>query len=329
MRSNRKGHTVLATGYCTLDVIRYAGHVSHRAGGTAANVAANLAYLGWSAELVVRLGSDAPARRILREARNSGVEVRRVERSRDVATPVVLHDITPPTHRFLFSCPKCGRRLPRHRPISDEHVEKTLLTADPPDVLFFDRAGAPAIRLAREMRKKGALVMFEPSSPGVPSRTIAAAEAADIVKCSHERRQQIDGALLTPREGQLQVETLGAGGLRYRVGRARWKRLRAVKTTIVDSGGAGDWLTAALLSNMPSLAPTALGRAEDALRRAQAVAALSCGFVGARSLAKQPVRTVEQAVEALLRGAEPTLVRPEWERPSRAQHVCGLCLGPT
>jgi fructokinase len=318
----------MATGYCALDVICHNGHVSHRAGGTAANVAANLAYLGWDSDLVVRLGYDAPARRILRDIRQSGVKTRRVERSREVETPVVLYEVTPPRHRFLFSCPRCARKLPRHRPISNTHLEKELLDAEPPDVYFFDRAGASAIRLAKEMRARGALVVFEPSSPGVPARTSAAAETAHVIKCSHERRQLIDGALLAPRSRQLQIETLGAAGLRFRVGGRRWKELQAVKTTVVDSGGAGDWLTAALLTNLQSLIPDALKDVEDGLRRAQALAALSCRLVGARSLATQSRRTVERAVETLLVGEEPKLTRLHWERSSRAQHVCELCLGP-
>lgn len=319
--------TVLATGYCTLDVIRYDGRVAHRAGGTAANVAANLSYLGWKAELVVRLGYDVPARRILREARRAGIDIGRVEGSHEVETPVILHDVTPPTHRFLFNCPKCNRKLPRHRPISPTHLETKLLGSDPPDVVFFDRAGAPAIRLAREMRARGSLVMFEPSSPGVAARTIAAAETADIVKCSHDRRKLIDPALLSPRPNQLQIETLGADGVRYRVGDKPWKSLPAIKTAIVDSGGAGDWLTAALLTNLSSLTPTGLTKVEDALRRAQAMAALSCRLVGARSLASESKQTVERAVEALLTGAEPNLPMAGMGKPSRARNVCDLCLG--
>ena len=210
-------------GYCTLDVIRYNGAISHRAGGTAANVAANLAYLGWQAIFAGRLGRDSAGRRITDDLRRAGVSVDLLARDASLESPVIVHDVTPPNHNFLFRCPRCGRRFARHRPISDAQLGNLLDHAPAADVFFFDRASAPAIRLAPALRERGTLVVFEPSAPGVPARTLAAAETADILKCSHERREQIDVRLLSPRDGQLQIETLGSRGLRFRRGAERWK----------------------------------------------------------------------------------------------------------
>ncbi len=316
-------------GYCTLDIIRQNGRVSHSAGGTAANVAANLAYFGWSSTLVARCGSDAPARRILRDLRNGNVSIDLIERDHDVETPVILHDVKPPFHRFLFGCPECGRKFPRYRPISTRHLNAKLLAArhPTPAVFFFDRASASAILLAEEMRGRGALIVFEPSSRGVTERTLRAADTAHIVKLSHERRKVLDQAVLAARPAQLQIETLGASGLRYRTGGGRWKTLPARATTVTDSGGAGDWFTAGFLTHLaPSCSIKSTSEVEAALHWAQAVAALSCRVVGARTLARLSRGTLDQV---LLSNEEPELPSVSSGSRSNAQVGCRLCLGPT
>ncbi len=316
-------------GYCTLDIIRQNGRVSHSAGGTAANVAANLAYLGWSSALVARCGNDAPARRILRDLRNGNVAIDLVERDHEVETPVILHDVRPPFHRFLFGCPECGRKFPRYRPISTSHLNAKFLEAKHPTpaVFFFDRASASSILLAEEMHGRGALIVFEPSSRGVTERTLRAAQTAHVVKLSHERRKVLDQAVLSARPGQLQIETLGASGLRYRMGSGRWKRLPARPTTVTDSGGAGDWFTAGFLTHLaPLCSIKSTSLVEAALHRAQAVAALSCRVVGARTLARLSRGTLD---EVLLSNEEPDLPALSSGSRSRARVGCRLCLGPT
>jgi sugar/nucleoside kinase (ribokinase family) len=162
--------------------------------------------------------------------------------------------------------------------ISETQLSDLLDDLPAVDVFFFDRASAPALRLAAELRGRGTLVVFEPSAPGVPNRTLAAAETAHIVKCSHERRAQIDSGLLSARSDQLQIETRGARGLRYRQGTERWKALPAPTTSVADSGGAGDWLTASFLTELTPATPARLleNGLPDLLSRAQATAALCC-----------------------------------------------------
>jgi fructokinase len=324
----KKRPTVLTLGYCTLDVIRCNGMISHQAGGTAANVAANLAFLGWQAGFAGRLGRDPAGRRIRGDLRQSGVNVDLVDYDPAVDSPVIVHEVDPPRHSFLFRCPNCERRFPRHRPISETKLSDLLDDLPAVDVFFFDRASAPALHLTTKLHERGSLVVFEPSAPGRPSRTLAAAEIAHIVKCSHERREQLPRGLLCERSGQLQIETLGARGLRYRQGSDRWRKLAAPKITVSDSGGAGDWLTASFLAQLAPAAPSRL--LEDGipefLSQAQAIAALCCRFIGARTMAKLPPKIIRRAATDLLAGRDPTLPKLHAKRPSRAQADCFLCL---
>lgn len=324
--------TVLASGYIALDVIRYGTSIRHRAGGTAANVAANLAYFGWSSRLLGRLGRDAPARRILYDLKLGGVDGGHLERDSTLDTPVVLHVVDPPRHRFLFTCPVCARKLPSHRPVSFEHLNgavRASLQDGTPHVFFFDRASAPNVALAEELKSRGTLVFFEPSSAGVRQRTLRAADLADILKWSAEQRPGFHAELFAKRAGQLQIESHGADGLAFRVGANAWRPVAAPAIDAIDPGGAGDWLTASLLDRLPTFAACSLDpeALTEALEGAQATAALSCCYVGARTLTGVPLRALRKAEKAVLDTRGPRLPPIPMDRPSRALGVCRVCLG--
>lgn len=325
--------SVLAAGYATLDVIVHNGQISHQAGGTAANVAANLAYFGWTSSLAARLGRDSAGRRILDGLRRAAVLTDLVERDASTQTPVVLYQIEPPAHWFSFHCPDCHRRLPRHRPISNDHLERRLLDPEriAPDVFFFDRASASALRLAEHFRERGATIVFEPSAPGRPERTRRAAGLAHILKCSQQRRSRLPSDLFVARPNQLQIETRGADGLGYRVAADRWKMLRAPSVAVNDTGGAGDWLTAAFLSKLPRTQPSglALKNIRNALEHAQEIASLNCQLLGARTLASLPLASVLAAAGSNGNGNGHRELQPLAVRRisrSRATGVCRTCL---
>lgn len=319
--------SILSAGYATLDVIVHNGTISHRAGGTAANIAANLAFFGWQSSISIRLGRDAPGRRIRHDLRTAGVAVELIEQDHTVETPVILQYVRPPSHWFAFRCPECGRRLPRHRPITREHLDERVLAnaIDTPDVFFFDRASAPALLLAEHVRERGSTIVFEPSAPGRPERTLKAARLAHIIKCSRQRRHHLPNDLFRPRPGQLQIETLGGNGLRYRIANAKWVTVTAPEVIVQDTAGAGDWLTAALLNTLPTLATQRPSKREldDALGDAQRLAALSCQLVGARALAQLPLADV--VIAAASDNGHRPLTSPASAR-SRARGVCRTCL---
>jgi sugar/nucleoside kinase (ribokinase family) len=328
-----KPRTVLTLGYAALDVIRHGRSISHAAGGTAVNVAANLRHLGWTAAFAGRLGDDAAGRRVAHDLRALEVDLTLGVFDPDVETPVVLHEVEPPRHRFSFSCPQCGRAFPKHRPLPREHVDRLLLprlaTRGRPEVVFFDRASAASIALAAQLRSQGSLVVFEPSARGDAARTDAAKRTAHVIKLSAERRAGLRDGILNPVDGQWQIVTSGPDGLAFRCGDGPWTDVPGYGVRDVDSAGAGDWLTARLLDALGASAfrqPADPATAET-MRRAQAMAALSCGYVGARTLGRLP-RELTQAFEQQLRdGCLTVLPRPPRPRRSRAVGVCRLCLG--
>ena len=196
-----------------LDVIRYDGSVRQSAGGTAANVAANLAHLGWTSQLVGRIGDDAQARRILSDLRTAGVGIDLLVPDPSIETPVVVHEVLPPRHRFDLSCPECGRASPRYRPPSSELFDEAFpADAIRPghDVVFVDRASAFSVELLARAAERGALTVFEPSSRGTEAASRAAAGHAAILRWSAETRPRLHPSTLAARDGQLQIESVSA-----------------------------------------------------------------------------------------------------------------------
>ncbi len=323
--------SVVATGYVALDVVCHDASVRQVAGGTAANVAANLAFLGWESSLVARIGADTPGRRVAHDLEMAGVKCMGQFHDAAVETPVVVHRVTPPDHEFAFKCPSCERRSPRFKAVDGEELDANgvIVAAKPPNVVFADRMSGYALELF-ERYGDGSLRVVEPSARGTEALAGRMAEHADVLKWSHELNGELHGVMFESRPGQLQIETLGAEGLRFRVGNDEWAHIAAPAVDPVDTAGAGDWLTAGFLDTLPSLDLRKLSAAQvhAALDAAQGLAALSCLYVGARSLASLSSEVVKSAAETLRRGALESAVPLTLPgRRSRAAGVCETCLG--
>src|SRR5262249_50866662 len=125
-------------------------------------------------------------------------------------------------------------------------------------VFFFDRVSRGALLLARACAERGAVVVFEPSGVGDPELFREAWGLAHVVKYSHERLRDIADLDLTRAQRKgilLEIETLGADGLRYRsrLPRARtkgWEILGAFAVGVLDAAGSGDWCTAGVLDKL-------------------------------------------------------------------------------
>lgn len=286
-RPGRSGPRILTAGYLALDAVLYNQRGVLRAGGTAGNVAANLAFLGWQAGVVGRLGSDGAGTALAEDLTAAGVSVDLLEISNDASTPVVFHHVLPQGPRYTFRCPLCGRKMGRHSPPRPDAVSAlTDNGKESPNVFFFDRASRGTVQLAAIARELGSLVVFEPSSTGMAHLFREAVRIAHIVKYSSDRAASVEAALSRRPAGQIRIVTQGPEGLDVTF-RSGWQRLPSFQSHAIDTAGAGDWATAAFLYSLPSLSARELDDSDlwTALKFAQAVAAISCSFVGARGMA--------------------------------------------
>lgn len=320
--------TILSSGYTTLDVILDGTEIGHRAGGTAANVAANLAFFGWEAHLAAVIGTDPAGKHLASDLVRAGVGTSHLVRQPDATTPVVIHEILSASHRFRFGCPVCGRRFPRHRPVPPDHAIQIGASVEA-DVFFFDRVSLGTLEIAARVRERGGLVVFEPATRGRADQFEAALNHAHIVKLSKERMHAFEDRLSPPKGRQVQVLTNGGQGAAWRVGGTRWRSVPGFRASVVDAGGAGDWTTAAMLTAIPSLQPAELLEVDFAqvLKVSQAVGALSCGAAGARGISQVMTRAaLIAAVEQLLGDLSPSSPPVNSLRRSRRGAACSACL---
>jgi fructokinase len=291
---------IVGTGLVALDVVipSEAGTAPRLwAGGTCGNVLTVLAYLGWDAYPVARLGQDSASLWVARDFTAWGGHPDFLLREPGGATPVIVQHIQGggadgATHSFSWRCPFCGSDLPRYKPLRRSDVEQLIPRLPQADVFFFDRVSSGALRLAGHYAATGALVVFEPSSVGNPRLFRDAVALAHLLKFSHERLGDSAEALAA-QHPLLVVETLGRDGLRYRGRLASlesrgWQQLPALPAPGVrDTAGSGDWCTAGILHLLGRGGLTEFSRVDGslllgALRFGQALAAWNCGFEGAR-----------------------------------------------
>lgn len=323
----RKSRSVLSVGFTALDIILRDGGITHAAGGTAANVAANLAFLGWRSAIAGQVGDDEAAALLATDLRGASVDVTSLRSISGSRTAMVVHRISTGGHRFFFSCPECRRKLPRFRPLAMTDARATLQTWPRPDVYFFDRATPGAVTLATWYRAAGSLVVFEPSRVSYQQHFRAAVATADILKFSVEREASLSTALIPAPAGQLRIVTLGPMGLRFSLEHGNWVTLPAFPVDVVDSGGAGDWATAGLVFALSERSRANKRHVREAATFGQALAAVSCRFPGARGLSLNLSRaSVLHQVQAITAGRPVRIASPNVSLTEPLPRRCLGCL---
>ena len=267
------------------------------AGGTCGNVLSILAYLGWDAYPIARMNGDVASRHVCADMRRWGVHLDWIQCVPTTNSPIVVHRIRRDRdgrakHRFSWVCPNCGEWLPSFKPITVSAVERIRPTLVGASVFFLDRLSRGTLMLAAEASARGAVVVFEPSSRGNAGLLAEALGIAHVVKYADSRLCGVPGAMDPNAATLLEIQTLGAQGLRYRHRLCRrtsnWIYLKPVAAPrLADACGSGDWCTAGLIARaagagQEGLRITGARGLRDALRYGQALAAWNCGFEGAR-----------------------------------------------
>lgn len=168
-----------------------------------------------------------------------------------------------------------------------------------PDVFFYDEDKAAHRILAERLREKGTLVYYEGDSKWARREDekqrrsefkafLRFVGASDIVKMSGEYIKDLSFA--NSYQDKLFIQTLGADGLRFKLGSGEWIKLDPiVNPDYVDYEGAGDWtsttLIAALCSrNMLKVKNMTEDAVTEVLMMAQTMASYSVGFIGSKGL---------------------------------------------
>ena len=325
----------IGAGFVAMDIVEAKNGRFAAVGGSCGNVMALLAWMGWCVAPVARLGQDEPGAFVREEFEAIGVQTDYLTDEASVQTPVVIQRLIETddgqcTHRFSVTCPDCGGWLPRYRPVTLKHAEHVIEVSAAPKAYYFDRISPSSLLLAEWAKQKGALIVFEPSSIGDEHRFQCAVEICDVLKYSHARLGHLPD-LLKLALPRLVVETRGPGGLRVRWRRS-WSELPAYPAPrFVDAAGSGDWCTMGFIHKIAEggakyFETLSKARIDHSLRFGQALAALNCGFEGARGAMMSLTQTqMNKALGVLSETGEPVWDTGHMEYTLPPNKTCRTC----
>jgi fructokinase len=268
------------------------------AGGSCGNVLAILGFLEWHSYPIARLANNRAGDELVKDLVRWHIHTDHLQRNEDGRTPIIIHRIKRdrngnPIHRFEFRDPETGSWLPQLKPITKnlaaEILQKNLL----PDVFYFDRLNPGTFELAKNLRSKGTIIFFEPSSIKDKDQFEQFLAVTDILKYSHERLPDYKALFPSPM-CLLEVETRGKEGLIYRSKNnevpTHWHVIPGfILGAIQDAAGAGDWCTAGIIhllcaGESKELFKADVKRLHKALLFGSALGAMNCFYDGARGL---------------------------------------------
>ena len=326
----------IGSGFIALDVIQGKAGFFSAVGGSCGNVMVILAWLGWKARPSARLGADTTGNFVLNALQDAGVDPAHLLEDATVLTPMVIQRFLKNAagqrvHRFSLSCPDCGAWLPRFRTTTKKQVTP-IMGGPVPKAFYFDRVSPSSLELASWAAAAGGLVLFEPSSISGERSFQQAIDTCHILKYSKGRLGHVPD-LATAKHPKLIVETCGADGLNVRW-KGRWSHLPAFGPPVfVDAAGSGDWCSAGLIhqtagQGTANWAGLRKANIDHALRFGQAMAAINCGFEGARgAMASLSFNSFNKALMSLVENpTEPiNLSRHHTDLPKTPEGFCRTC----
>ena len=266
-------------------------------GGTCGNVLSILAFLGWKSFPIARMNGDAASKRVLADLAKWDVQLDFAQCEPTGHTPIIVQQIKSdpdgnPTHKFLWSCPSCGKHLPRFKAVTQAAIGMVAPYMENVSVFFMDRLSRAMLTLAKQASDNGAVVIFEPSAKSDPKHFAEALKIAHILKYADERLADAGDVLNDDCSVLLEIQTLGEHGLRYRSktdGKIlQWTPMNAFHSIrLEDTCGSGDWCTAGIIHKLAAggfegfskLGPDDLS---EALTFGQGLASWNTRFEGAR-----------------------------------------------
>jgi fructokinase len=257
-------------------------------GGSCGNVLLSLAMLGHPVFPVVNLGDDDYGRFLFDEFERAGCETRYVSRAHTGSSPVIVEivDTVNASHRFTSTCPQTLVRFPKWRSIDHHHVCRAADTLKSVSVFYADRVSESIVIAMEEAKRAGALVFFEPASTD-DEMFARALRCATVIKLSDETAgKSIADRNLDPEA--IVIRTHGALGLTVSNRSVRRHFPSSFAPRVVDTCGSGDMVTTGLLDLVLKRwyreGSWTVDDVFDGVEVGQRLAALNCGFTGARGL---------------------------------------------
>jgi fructokinase len=284
---------VVGTGFAVLDRIYDVDRKSpiEALGGSCGNVLISLAMLGHSVAPMLSLGADPVGDLLLSELRAAGAKVDHIHQDASRQSPLVAEHIdrSEGKHWFSFSCPETGHPYPSYEPVSEAEVSAAASVLNECRVFYLDRLSASTVGALEIAVSSGAVGYFEPSRIEDGALMDRALRSATILKYSEEALGDDLVAFRIP-ETTIVICTQGAAGLTIRRGHEELRLPALSPPKVIDSSGAGDMVTVGVIDLLLRVAAKSHLEVREILAGViggQRLAALNCGFVGARGMFRE------------------------------------------
>lgn len=292
--------SVVCAGLSCIDIIKSEANVEYNIGGTAANVASILSQLGLKVAMLVPRYNDSFADLLFEQLQLR--KIRAIEFGKSILpTPRIIEHCNNGGHSFETKCSICGRTLTKTILPSGASIQRLNDRIwQNLNLFYFDRISDGIKAGVQRARKSHAWVYYEPNCCRQFSTFYNNVAQADIVKFSEEAIPQsyIDrlvSDLNKPSKTKLLIVSKGDRGLKYALRTPNgvfenWMHLEASSVgNIVDTSGAGDWLTASFLWFFLNKYPNVQDDlSTDIIKQilvdSQIVASHSCLYLGAQGV---------------------------------------------
>ncbi len=281
-------------GFSGLDIIKNGAEEILLPGGTCANVMSVLANLNWEATIIKPKYSDFWNNYIDFTWKGLGVAINNCFYSKS-PTPRVIQKLEGNKHHFYTKCPKCGARL-LNIALPSESVAEKIVELDH-DILYCDRISSGIHHLIEQSNSHGKWVFYEPNNIHSYNTFFSNVAKCDIVKFSDRRISPlVYNKLLADLKNscaktKIIIVTHESSGISYSIFRnGKYSAYETVRVepfkNVVDSSGAGDWLSAGFINSFIEANPMVVSDIDldavvTALDKGQAQAEKCCHSVGA------------------------------------------------
>lgn len=248
---------ILGAGLMCIDIVHTQDGVKVMNGGSCANVISVLSQIGFDCSVVRERYTDTFEQFLSKTFSNLGVrEI--LYRNTSSSTPKVIEILSDTRHEFLTYCPRCQEKILKlHLPTISE-VENVIDSIREYSVFYCDRASSGIRALMDIVQANHGIVVYEPNSARNIESVMQNICHAGIVKFSAEKfsRSTAEKIRMDSGGAKLIIYTTGKDGLQYSHIQVNgemsdWITVPSLFSgPIVDSSGAGDWLTAGFISEL-------------------------------------------------------------------------------
>lgn len=288
---------VAGTGFTVLDRVYDGDRPTEALGGSCGNVLLSLAMLDRRVAPVLAFGLDEVGDRLVNTFAEAGADVRYIARRGDIATPLLAQQLDSDSGRHWFTtvCPETQQPFPRYTSIGPADVRCARAVIERCSVFYADRLSDAIVEAMERASEAGALVFFEPSAVDDAELFSRALRVTRILKYASDRLSP-DVVERDLGSVAIAIVTHGPEGLEVCQGAVRhW--CAAVRADVVrDTCGSGDMVSVGLIDWLLRRPSWTFSSIFEGVNAGQRLAAVNCGFAGARGVFQRYGADVARAI---------------------------------